>query len=75
MYNHQDSKKNSPRPRLSIDWKECKKGLLKPGWRFIRPHPKYLKLMMQVSQKHQIDLLQGEWTQLTTHVDHLEAQL
>jgi hypothetical protein len=28
---HQDNKKNRPRPRLSTDWKECKKGLLKPG--------------------------------------------
>jgi chromosome segregation ATPase len=60
---------------LSIDWKEFKKGLLNPGQKFRRSHPNFRESSDAGEPEHQIELLQGAWSQLSIHAEHVEVQL
>jgi hypothetical protein len=50
LLKHAENRKNTPRSRWSTDWKEFRRGLLKPGRKYGRSHPNCQNPVMQESQ-------------------------
>jgi hypothetical protein len=66
---------NLPRFRQTRNWKESRKRLAETWLEIRKVAPQLPESSDAGEPDHQIELLQGAWSQLAIRVEHLEVQL